>query len=404
MFKHSNEFARLRSTLSIALLSLALASPIYAQSIADYREIVDAYLTERGEAEGVSGVSVYVSLGDPGPAVELFAGVTERDGGMPVTGDTLFQIGSNTKAFTAALLLALEAEGRLDIDQTVGDWLPLYPAWGDVTIRRLLNMTSGIPNYTESPVWMRLAAQDPSRHYTPEDLIDFAYPSPTVDLPPNEGWFYSNTNYILAGMIAEKAAGMPYGEALRLRLLVPVGLNETFYEPMSYPTAVTDRMASGYFEDTACSFYEPDCKESASAALLGQDVRLADVSWAGAAGGMVSTPRDLARWIRALFAGKVLPPEQLEEMLSLVSEDTGEPIPQASTEAAKGFSLGLVQTFRPEVGRLWFYQGETQGYRFAFLFSLRTDVLVVGATNSHPLAEEDQFVPVLVKLYALAAH
>lgn len=393
---------RLFSVLCLAVFCLASGPPLYAQSIADYQQIVDAYLAERGEAEGITAVSVYISLGDPGPAIELFAGTTERDGADPVTGDTLFQIGSNTKAFTAALILALEAEGRLDIDQTVGDWLPDYPAWGDVTIRRLLNMTSGIPNYSETLDWMERAAEDPNRHFTPEDLIAFAYPSPTVDLPPNDGYFYSNTNYLLAGLIAEQAGGVPYGEALRQRFFLPLDLNETYYDPMAYPAEITDRMASGYFEDPACGFYEPDCEETALAPLLGQDMRRADVSWAGAAGGIVSSPRDLARWVRTVFGGGVLPPEQLEEMLSSVSVESGEPIEDVSADEPAGFSLGFARRFRPELGAFWFYQGETLGYRSVFVFSPEADVLVAGATNSHPLAEDNQFVPMLARLYALA--
>lgn len=77
-------------------------------------------------------------------------GTTEYGGGRPVTPDSLFQIGSNTKAFTSAILLRLEADKVLSIDDTVGKWLPQYPAWKKVTIRRLLDMTSGIPNYSDA--------------------------------------------------------------------------------------------------------------------------------------------------------------------------------------------------------------------------------------------------------------
>lgn len=86
MFEHSIELLRRPlSSFYMALLALALASPVYAQSITDYQEIVDAYLAERGEAEGISGVSVYISLGDPGPAIELFAGTRARTGAVPVS-------------------------------------------------------------------------------------------------------------------------------------------------------------------------------------------------------------------------------------------------------------------------------------------------------------------------------
>ena len=392
--------------IMVVAAALTLTLPAHTRTadratIEAFQKTVAGYLAERSEPEHISGVAAFVSLGDPGPNLELFAGTTSFDGGQPVDGDTLFQIGSNTKAFTGALILALEAEGRLNIEQTVGDWLPQYSEWKNISIRRLLNMTSGLPTYSESIALNRLWVEEPERHYTPHDLISLAYPSENVSLPPNEGYFYSNTNYILAGMIAEKAGGKPYKELLEEKLFRPAKLRDTYYEPVQYPPEILARTASGYFYNPDCGLYEPDCKSATLAPMIGRDMREADLSWAGAAGGIISTPRDLARWIRAVFDGKILPPEQLEEFLTLVSTKTGEPLAEVTEDDPRGFSLGLVRVTRPEVGALWFYQGETLGYRTAFLFSPETDVLVAAATNSQPSAEEDKLVPMMVKLYDL---
>ena len=388
--------------LTIGAGLMAWSAQAQAVTTEDYQEVVDAYLAERKDPEHITGVAAYVSLGDSRPAIEIFAGETSERDGVPVSGNTLFQIGSNTKGFTGALILALEAEGKLDIDQTVGDWLPQYPAWKDVTIKRLLNMTSGLPTYSESIPLNRLWVEEPNRHYTPQELIAFAYPSNTVQLPPNSGYFYSNTNYILAGMIAEKAGGKSYKELIEEKLFRPANLHETYYQPVAYPSEVIARMASGYFNNPDCGLYESDCKEATLAPMIGRDMREADISWAGAAGGIVSTPRDLARWIRAVIGGKILPPEQLKEYLALVSTKTGEPLAEVTAEDPRGFSLGLVRVYKPELGALWFYEGETLGYRAAFLFSPRDDVLVAAATNSQPSAEEDKLVPMLAMLFMLA--
>lgn len=393
--------------IMVVVAALTLTLPAHTRTadratIEAFQKTVADYLAERGKPEHISGVAAFVSLGDPGPNLELFAGTTSFDGDQPVDGDTLFQIGSNTKGFTGALILALEAEGKLNIEQTVGDWLPQYPEWKDISIRRLLNMTSGLPTYSENIALNRLWVEEPDRHYTPDDLISLAYPSETVSLPPNDGYFYSNTNYILAGMIAERAGGKAYKELLEEKLFRPAKLRDTYYEPVAYPPEVLERTASGYFYNPDCGLYEPDCKAATLAPMIGRDMREADLSWAGAAGGIISTPRDLARWIRAVFDGKILPPQQLEEFLTLVSTKTGEPLAEVTEDDPRGFSLGLVRVTRPEVGALWFYQGETLGYRTAFLFSPETDVLVAAATNSQPSAEEDQLVPMMVKLYDLA--
>lgn len=390
------------SWLAIAFVIAGWSTTASAVTVEDFQAVVDAYLAERQTPEHITGVSAFVSLGEQGPNIQLFAGTTSDDSGEPVSADTLFQIGSNTKGFTGALILALEAEGKLNINQTIGDWLPQYPAWKDVTIKRLLNMTSGLPNYTESLPLSRLWVTQPNRHYTPDELMDYAYPSKTVNLPPNEGYFYSNTNYILAGMIAEKATGRTYKQLLEEKLFKPAKLRDTFFEPIAYPPEVLARTASGYFDNPDCGLYQPDCKEAVLAPMMGRDMRTADLSWAGAAGGIISTPADLARWIRAVFAGKILPPEQLKEYLTFVSTKTGEPISKVTEDDPRGFSLGLVRVLKPEVGALWFYQGETLGYRVAFVFSPEEDVLVAAATNSQPKGDEDQIGPLLANLYMLA--
>jgi D-alanyl-D-alanine carboxypeptidase len=388
--------------LALGAVLMGWSQQALAVSIADFQKVVDAYLAQRKEPERITGVSAYVSLGDAGPALEIFAGETSAKDGVPISQDTLFEIGSNTKGFTGALILALEAEGKLNLDQTVGDWLPEYPAWKDVTIRRLLNMTSGLPTYSESLPLSRLWVREPHRHYTSEELIAYAYPSKTVRLPPNSGYFYSNTNYILAGMIAARAGGKSYKDLLEEKLFAPAKLRETYFEPVAYPPQIIKRMASGYFNNPDCGLYEPGCKEATLAPMIGRDMRDADVSWAGAAGGIVSTPGDLARWIRAVLGGKILPPEQMKEYLSLVSTKTGEPIAKVTADDPRGFALGLVRVFKPETGAVWFYEGETLGYRAAFLFSPESDVLVSAATNSQPSGAEDKLVPMLAKLFALA--
>ena len=200
------------------------------------RTVIDTYYDTRRDAEKISGVALHVDLKGHDP-VDVYTGTNGRDG-RPIDDKTLFQIGSNTKHFTAALVLKLEAEGLLNIEQTVGDWLPQYPTWAKVTIRSLLNMTSDIPNYSETvPVSALIAADIAGRQFSYDDLIAAAYDK---GLPIPSGWFYSNTNNILAAKIIEAAAHKPYEDALD-DMLRPLHLKNTFYEDGPYPQRVLRR-------------------------------------------------------------------------------------------------------------------------------------------------------------------
>jgi D-alanyl-D-alanine carboxypeptidase len=326
---------------------------------------LDAWLAKQAPIEKVTGIAAYISSGDTGPAIEAFAGNTGREPDTkPVDQDTLYQMGSTSKSFTVAVILQLEAAGKLSIDDTLGKWLPEYPAWKDVTIRRLLDMTSGIPNYSETEWMSRAWASEPMRAFTLKDLVDAVYPSATNQFPVSKGYHYCNTNYILAALIAEKASGKSFADLVHAMVIEPQGLISTFYEASTYPEAVLQRLSHGYFENEACAEYQPDCKQSWNLPLIGRDFRDASTSWMQSAGGAVSSARDVDRWMRAVFGGKVVPPKQQKEWEALVSMKTGEPIADVSQEEPGGFALGRgKRMFGPPLGAQWFYEGESLGYR-----------------------------------------
>src|SRR5260370_11145477 len=269
-------------------------------------EVVESWLPERAPVWMATGIAVDGGFGDPGPAMEAFAG---KVGGLandaPVSQDTLFQMGSTSKSFAAAVILKLEAAGKLSLEDTVGRWLPEYPAWKEVSIQRLLNMSSGIPTYSETEAMSRTWAEQPDRTLSAQDLVKLAYPSATNKLPSTTGYHYSNTNYILAGMIAAKAAGKPYRDLVHPLLIKPLGLNSTFYEDGPYPAEVIARLAHGYFENPACTDFQPkDCRVSWNQPILDRDMRTASTTWAQAAGGAIPNARDVNPWRRAVFAAR----------------------------------------------------------------------------------------------------
>ncbi len=167
-------------------VSLIMSATVHADGglTARIQSALETWVAERAAPEKITGVAAYLSFGDPGPAIEGFAGkVGARPDDPPVRQNTLFQMGSTSKSFTAAVILKLEAAGKLSLDDPLGKWLPQYPAWKDVTIRRLLNMTSGIPNYSETETISRAWIDDPTREFTAEELVKIAYPGGANDLP-----------------------------------------------------------------------------------------------------------------------------------------------------------------------------------------------------------------------------
>jgi D-alanyl-D-alanine carboxypeptidase len=385
--------------LMILAASSAQAEP---SRIAKIQAALDAWLAERSPVEKVTGVAAYISFGDSGPAIEAFAGsIGSGAGDAPVRQGTLFQMGSTAKSFTAALILKLEAAGRLSIDDTVGKWLPQYPAWKNVTIQRLLNMTSGIPNYSETEAMARIWVNDPKRDLTAENLVALAYPTGSGDLPESSGYHYSNTNYILSGMIAAKAAGQSYRDLVHQMVIEAFGLESTYYESGAYPAAVTGRLAHGYFDNPACADYQPGCTQSWNLLLMGRDVRAMSTSWAQAAGGAIADARDVDRWMRAVFKGRVAPPKQQAEWMALVSTKTGAPIADVTTDDPRGFSLGLGKAVLGSIGPHWFYQGETLGYRTLYVWFEKDDLMITLQTNSQPAAEADKLHDLLGALYQI---
>ena len=377
---------------SVAAWIMLLAFPAAgteAGRIAQIQAALEQWVAERAAPEKITGGAAYISFGDPGPAIEAFAGSVGADPkDPPVRRDTLFQMGSTSKSFAVAVILKLEAEGKLSLDDTIGKWLPQYSAWKDVNIRRLLNMTSGIPNYSEAETISRVWISEPKRDLTAEDLVKVAYPTGSNDLPSSSGYHYSNTNYILAGMIAAKAAGRPYRDLVHDVVIDAFGLNSTFYESGTYPAAVTDRLAHGYFENPACADYQPDCKASWNLPMMGRDVRDMSTSWAQAAGGAIADVRDVDLWMRAVFGGKVVPPKQQAEWMALVSMKTGKPIADVSADDPSGFSLGLGRPILGPIGAQWFYQGETLGYRTLYVWFAQENLMITVQTNSQPASSK----------------
>ena len=334
---------------------------------------LNSYLHDRSTAEHISALSLTVSLGTNKPAIHMVSGTTAFHAGPPITPASLFQIGSNTKAFTAVVVLQLEAQGRLSIDAPIGSYLPQYPAYGKLTLRRLLNMTSGLETYDNLPIWYTNYVRDPKARQSADSLIRLVYPH--VKFPPGTHYYYSNTGYLLAQeVVAARSATHSFDREMA-RVIESAGLKNTFYSSHLYPPAIARRVVAGYYENDDPGFVS----------LLGRNMSDDSVSWAQGAGSMVSTPADLTTWARALYQGtSLLPPLQRRELMSLVSTKTAKPLSAPTANDPAGFGLGVAQRLDPAFGTFWFYQGETLGFRVAHLSFPKSGIVVSIAANSRP--------------------
>ena len=367
---------------SVALPAAAAASAATGPAAPCHRACLEralrtdlgSYLRARGAAEHISASSLTVRFPGARGTINVAAGTTRFGGTQPVRPSSVWQIGSNTKAFTSVILLQLEAEHRLSINDTLGKWLPRYKQWSDVTIERLLNMTSGIPTYDNSPGFMRTLAANPHRYFTPRALVRYA-----VSDTPTTGYSYSNTNYVLGEMIIEKVTHHSYRHELQARIIRPLHLHHLYYRSDTYPRSVTRREPAGYFFNK---------QTPGASALMGRDVSRTTLSWARGAGGIIATTRAMTVWEHALYGGNLLPAQQQKELLSLVSIKTGKPIKQTTLSDPQGFGLGTAQLTTPQTGRVWFYEGETLAFRTLHVYLPKSGVIIALALNSQPTVDQ----------------
>ena len=293
-----------RRSVSLLLLALAAGAPTGAGAQIAAR--VDSMVRAEVTGAPLAGVAVAVVRGRDTLVMQGW-GYADVENATPVTPASVFRIGSITKQFTAALVMRLVERGTLSLGDTLGKLVPGVAArWRGVTLRELLDHTSGIPNYTDSRKWRPRWRDD-----MPPDTIVALVRDDTLDFAPGTKWSYDNTGYVLLGMVLDRATGVPYPTLVRDSLAVPLGLASTQY---CWERPLIPRRALGY---------EVAGKEMRNAQYL-------SMTQPYAAGALCSTVGDLARWTAALSSGRVVSPASYATM----THPTG-----AAARAHYGFGL-----------------------------------------------------------------
>ncbi|MEU9302940.1 serine hydrolase domain-containing protein [Streptomyces sp. NPDC048269] len=320
-----------------------------------------------------------VLLRTPQGTFRAIVGTTERGTAEPPDTGDRFRIASNTKTMTAALIALLAQDGKLRLTDPVSAYVAGVPGGGNITVAELLKMRSGLYNYTMAPELSAALDADPGKAYTPQDVLAMAFRHPP-NFAPDASYEYSNTNYALLGLVAEKAGGRPLAQQFRDRLFTPLGLKGTSL-PDLHDRSLPAPYSHGYmYGGTSYALvdepYPAEMREAARAGKLAPvDYTHQNPSYATAAGGVVSTADDLATWIKALVTGKVLNPASQQQWLrSPQAED-----PAAPDGQKYGYGIAY-QRFGPNAA-MYYHGGELPGFNSFIGHDPDNDVTLVVWTN-----------------------
>lgn len=289
-----------------------------------------------------------------GNSIELAYGFADVEEQIPMPVNGRMFSGSTGKTFASAIVMQLIDEGKLDVDDYVKkyfrrkDWFKKLPNASTMKIRQLLNHTSGLPRYAFKPEFWEAFNRDRMRNYKPEELLSFVAGDNPVH-PPGEGWGYSDTGYLLLGLIIEKVTGNAYYKELEDRILKPFKLENT--SPSQ--SRKFEGLVQGYTGDHVEPFdLPPRVLED------GQYIFNPEFEYTG--GGVVSNSPDLARWIKLLYEGEVFSSDRLKELLQPVDFRTGKP-----SEFGYGYGVFIYST---PTGPIYGHGGFFFGYQTELLY------------------------------------
>ena len=343
-------------------------TPVLTFDAAAIDEAVEGVLAETT----TPGAVVLLRQGDTEYLVAY--GTREYGGGDAVTVDDHFRIGSNTKTMTGTVILQLVDEGELALDDPVSNYVPEVPNGENITIAQLLDMRSGLHNYSELVTFNRMLDDDPARVWQPDELVAMGLAEEPY-FPPGDGYHYSNTNTVLLGMIIEEITGNSAADEFRTRIFEPLGLDETLLPAPDDPS-IPEPHPHGYLwgtnESTAIDPALPEDEQEA--ALAGEtepnDVTEHNPSWGWTAGAAISTAGDLATYVEAMIGGGLLSPE-----LQAARLDSLQPVDDDDPQSAQ-YGLGLAR-----LGPLLGHDGSLPGFQSVMGHDPATGLTMIVLTN-----------------------
>lgn len=380
------------AAISLTLLLASTAAPAAQQAAqatapaAGLRERIQAYLDEWRTASTFPGASVGIVLAD-GTALGVVTGVSDRAAKTPLAVDDLFLAGSTGKTFFAAVAVQLIEEGRLDLDAPVSTylgsrpWFARLPNAKDATIRHLMTHTSGIVRYEMDPKFTADLRAQPDKVWTPEEEIAYQLGA-SPPFAAGQGWDYSDTNYIVLGLIMEDLTKTRLYDEIARRFLTPLGLTRV--------VPSTSRRIPGLIPGYAGPRDPLGLPDEMM--VNGELVINPQFEWAG--GGFATSPIDLARWGRELYAGRAISPAARTMMLDAA-------VPARLGPDTK-YGLGVIVRPTTPIGPTWGHSGFFPGYQTELIYAPDLGLsLAVQINTSAPRATGGRSL--LRVLYDLAA-
>jgi D-alanyl-D-alanine carboxypeptidase len=321
----------------------------------------------------------------------------------------LFAQGSITKSYVAAIILQLEQEHRLSLNDTISQYLGnRYPDWNQITIKQLLNMTSGILNYTNDTLF-NASFKQPYHRWTADQMIKLAYNNNqprthcktggNLCFTPGTNYMYSNTAYLLAGKIIESVTNHTLEYEMQHRLLGPKSklgkLNNTYYL-VNYPESIMRRLVHGY------GLLAPNIPHSSD--WLTQDFTQLNMYTTAADGGNISNAKDIVLWSRLLLqTNKIMQAHQQQQLKQLICNDRnssffGQPVKQIGKSCNQGYGLGILERYNPDYGLLWTYEGENVGYTSVYYLLQQSNIDIAIQRGSAVNANFNQLMTTTVQI------
>lgn len=366
--------------LMVAAAAGGGASRAFAGPADDRETALAAAARAPVEAGATPGLQVSVWRNGE-PLLRQGFGLANLETRTPLTPASVMRVGSVTKQFTAAVMLQLQQEGRLSLDAPLARYMPDVPRSADIPLRRMLNHTSGLANYTDRPDRADMMQAVRRDRTTAQNVAEVLAHRPFMASEPGQGWLYSNSAYVLLSALIEQLEGRPLAEVYKARLFDPLGLADTALDDAA---RVVPHRASGYSPRQDGGF---------------DNAPYISMTVPSGAGGLRSTSDDLCRWTEALHGGRVMNADSLSQMLTPGRLLDGS-MPVSRRGTPRDYGLGLVVSDRPELGRVAMHDGDLPG--FAAVVCRFLDSGVTAAVVSNCDAYTD-FQPLLVGARRAAA-